>query len=61
MLFRFFFSLTNLPGEVWEGFDHSSMKQWEERDTFIFLFENLKKNKKGKRKDKRTKYNKKLK
>ena len=37
------------------------MKQWDKWDTFIFLFETLKKNKKGKRKDKRTKYNKKLK
>jgi hypothetical protein len=37
------------------------MKQWDEWDTFIFLFQTLKKNKKGKRKHKRTKYNKSLK
>ena len=37
------------------------MKLCDKWDTFIFLFETLKKNKKGKRKNKRTKYNKKLK
>ena len=37
------------------------MKQWDEWDTFIFVFQTLKNKKEGKRKNKRTKYKKSLK